>query len=126
METAELEVFDRGLRHATATRSGKDLDAALGDLGWSEALAADRRAAVSLLFEHQGKANTTSGALDRVLVAGLGLLDTGETYLSTNPGTLIEVEGSPWGTITNSPAVLNVLAGLVVPVGSLVTGLPEV
>jgi hypothetical protein len=55
-----------------------------------------------------------------------GLLDTGETFLSTNPGTLIEVEGAPWGTITNSPAVLNVLAGLVVPVGSLVTGMPEI
>lgn len=55
----------------------------------------------------------------------LGLLDTGETYLSTNPGTLIEVEGAPWGTLTNSPGVLNVLAGLVVPVGSLVTGMPE-
>ena len=53
------------------------------------------------------------------------LLDTGETFLSTNPGTLVEVEGAPWGTITNSPATLNVLAGLVVPVGALVTGLPE-
>lgn len=55
----------------------------------------------------------------------LGLLDTGETYLSTNPGTLIEFEGAPWGTISNSPATLNVLVGLVVPVGSLVTGLAE-
>ena len=55
----------------------------------------------------------------------LGLLDTGETFLSTNPGTLIEVEGAPWGTLTNSPGVLNVMAGLVVPVGSLVTGMPE-
>ena len=55
----------------------------------------------------------------------LGLLDTGETYLSTNPGTLVEFEGAPWGTIANSPATLNILVGLVVPVGSLVTGLPE-
>ena len=53
------------------------------------------------------------------------LLDTGETFLSTNPGTLVEFEGAPWGTITNTPATLNVLAGLVVPVGALVTGLPE-
>jgi len=56
----------------------------------------------------------------------LGLLDTGETYLSTNPGTLVEVEGAPWGALSSGPATLNVLAGLVVPVGSLVTGLPEV
>lgn len=53
------------------------------------------------------------------------LLDTGETFLSTNPGTLVEFEGAPWGTITTGPATLNVLAGLVVPVGALVTGLPE-
>lgn len=54
-----------------------------------------------------------------------GLMDTGETFLSTSPGSLIEVEGSPWGAITNTPATLNVLVGLVVPTGSLVTGLPE-
>jgi hypothetical protein len=56
----------------------------------------------------------------------LGLFDTGETFLSTNPGTLIEVEGAPWGTISSGPGTLNILAGLVVPVGSMVTGLPEV
>jgi hypothetical protein len=56
----------------------------------------------------------------------MGLLDTGETFLSTNPGTLVEVEGAPWGTLTNSAGTLNVLAGLVVPVGSLVTGMPEI
>jgi hypothetical protein len=56
----------------------------------------------------------------------LGLLDTGETLLSTNPGTLIEVNGSPWGAITNAPATLNVLVGMVVPVNQLTTGLPEV
>ena len=55
----------------------------------------------------------------------LGLLDTGETFLSTSPGTLIEIEGAPWGTITTGPATLNVLVGLVVPTGTLVTGLPE-
>lgn len=54
-----------------------------------------------------------------------GLLDTGETYLSTNPGTLIQVECSPWGTITNAPAVLSAVIGQVVPAGSLIQGLPE-
>ena len=38
----------------------------------------------------------------------------------------LTIEGAPWGTISNSPATLNVLAGLVVPVGSLVTGMPEI
>ena len=55
-----------------------------------------------------------------------GLLDTGETFLSTNPGTQIEVSGFPWGTISNSPATLNALVGQVVPSGALVRGLPEV
>lgn len=54
-----------------------------------------------------------------------GLFDTGETYLSTNPGTLIEIQGAPWGTIANSPATLNVLIGQVVPSGTLIQGLPE-
>jgi hypothetical protein len=55
-----------------------------------------------------------------------GLLDTGETFLSTNPGTQLEVAGSPWGTISNSPAILNAVIGQVVPTGPLVQGLPEV
>lgn len=54
-----------------------------------------------------------------------GLFDTGETFLSTNPGTLIEVQGAPWGAITNAPATLNVMVGQVVPSGNLVQGLPE-
>lgn len=54
-----------------------------------------------------------------------GLLDTGETYLSTNPGTLIQVEGTPWGTIANAPATLSAMIGQVVPAGSLIQGLPE-
>lgn len=54
-----------------------------------------------------------------------GLFDTGETFLSTNPGTLIEVQGAPWGAITNSPATINVMVGQVVPSGSIVQGLPE-
>lgn len=55
-----------------------------------------------------------------------GLLDTGEVFLSTNPGTQVEINGTPWGTITNSPATLNAVIGQVVPSGPLVQGLPEV
>lgn len=55
----------------------------------------------------------------------LGLLDTGESFLSTNPGTLIEIEGAPWGTISNAPATLSCLVGQIVPAGSLIQGLPE-
>lgn len=55
----------------------------------------------------------------------LGLLDTGETFLSTNPGTLIQIECSPWGVIANAPATLAAIIGQVVPAGSLLQGLPE-
>jgi hypothetical protein len=55
-----------------------------------------------------------------------GLLDTGEAGLSTNPGTLIELMASPWGTVTNSPGTINVIIGQIVPRGRMVQGLPEV
>lgn len=55
----------------------------------------------------------------------LGLLDTGEEYLSTNPGTLVQLEGSPWGSFANTPGSLNALVTQVVPAGSLIQGLPE-
>lgn len=55
----------------------------------------------------------------------LGLLDTGETFLSTNPGTLIQFECTPWGTISNSPATLEAIVGQVVPSGALIQGLVE-
>lgn len=56
----------------------------------------------------------------------LGLLDTGEHFLSTNPATLIEVNGSPWAAGANSPATVSVLVGQVIPTGSVIQGLPEV
>lgn len=53
-----------------------------------------------------------------------GLLDTGEGYLSTNPGTSVQVQGT-WGTVSNAPASLTILAGQFVPSGALLTGLLE-
>ena len=57
-----------------------------------------------------------------------GLLDTGEIFLSTNPGTQIEVAGYPWGYSNSSTTymTLNAIVGQVVPTGALVQGLPEV
>lgn len=54
-----------------------------------------------------------------------GLFDTGEEFLSTNPGTQIEISGMPWGTIAAGPATLNAIVGQVVPSGALIQGLPE-
>jgi hypothetical protein len=55
-----------------------------------------------------------------------GLFDTGEVFLSTNPGTQIEFAAAPWGSVTTAPATLNALCGQVVPSGALIQGLPEV
>ena len=55
----------------------------------------------------------------------LGLLDTGEAYLSTNPGTLLEANFAPAGAGSNSPATMSALIGQIVPSGSIVQGLPE-
>ena len=54
----------------------------------------------------------------------MGLLDTGEGYLSSNPGTAVQIQGT-WGTIANSPAQLTVLAGQFVPSGRMLQGLLE-
>jgi len=73
MEGPHLELFRRSVRHATEGCTGEELDAALDDLGWEDALGEDAPAAVSVLFESQGAANTRSSALGRVLGHVLGL-----------------------------------------------------
>ena len=55
-----------------------------------------------------------------------GLFDTGESYLSTNPGTQVEFACAPWAGVGSAPATLNALCGQVVPSGALIQGLPEV
>lgn len=57
---------------------------------------------------------------------GFGLMDTGEVYLSTNPGTQVEFAAAPWGGVGSGPMTLNALCGQVVPSGALIQGLPEV
>jgi hypothetical protein len=73
MNSEELELFRASLEQATATHTGKALDDALDELGWWDALSADRRAAVSTLFELQGRANATSSSLDMVMADALGV-----------------------------------------------------
>ena len=72
MDAAERELFEGAIRRATESSTGTELDTALEDLGWVDALEDDRRTAVSLLFENQGRAGVTSIALDRLLGAALG------------------------------------------------------
>ena len=54
-----------------------------------------------------------------------GLLDTGESYLSTSPATLLELNIISSGAGSNGPATLTGLVGQVVPSGALIQGLPE-
>jgi alkylation response protein AidB-like acyl-CoA dehydrogenase len=69
----ERELFERSVHRATSTSTGTDLDAALAELGWLDALAADPQTAVSVVFEAQGRAGATSSALSDVLAVALGL-----------------------------------------------------
>lgn len=55
----------------------------------------------------------------------LGLFDTQETMLSTNPGTALELGDGPWGS-GSGPYTLTVLPGQVIPSGAIIQGLPEV
>ena len=55
----------------------------------------------------------------------LGLLDSGEQWLSTSPGTMLELAGYPWGTFPHAPAQLSVLLGQIVAAGTLVQGIAD-
>lgn len=56
----------------------------------------------------------------------LGLLDTLEQALQTNPGTLVEVEMTPWGSGGTGPYALQAIITQLVPSGPIAQGLPEV
>jgi hypothetical protein len=71
---SDLELFARSLAFAV---TADDVDTALAELGWPEALADDRRTAVSLLFELQGRAGAASSAIHAVM---------GGTYLPSGTG----------------------------------------
>ncbi len=83
MDDAERALFADTIRQLTVQHSGDDLDAALEELGWSDALTEDRPIAVTALFEALGEANATSSALDTVLCSALvpSAADTGAVAL---------------------------------------------
>ena len=73
MDDEEQALFEGTLRRACESASGATLDRALDQLGWSEALADDRRTAIATLFEQVGSANTVTSALDTVIGSALGV-----------------------------------------------------
>lgn len=100
------------------------IDTALADLQDDIALAYDFNGSTGAATRDTGVLPITRRtSLGREI---FGLLDTGEEWLSTSPGTSLALSCSPWGNFSNTPATLNVVAGQVVAAGALVTGLPEV
>jgi hypothetical protein len=113
MDKDDLELFTRSVQHATSNFSGAALNDALEELGWDEALAQDRHAAVSTLFDLQGRANATSSALGLVVGDGLGshgaviLPSLGGTRApGTFDGNKISVKGIATRTMVGSPTVV--------------------
>ncbi len=119
MDGEDLELFERSLRHATETLTGRDLDDALSELGWADALAVDPRAAVSVLFELQGRSASTSSALDDVVGLAIGLDGHRALVLPPPgrwdpPGRLADGSLTVRGSRVGGPPPGD---GLVVPVG---------
>ena len=73
MDAATTELLRESIGRAVRAPGTEAVEAALHDLGWREALLAEGTAAVALLFAEQGAANATSGAIDDVLAAALGI-----------------------------------------------------
>lgn len=115
----DLELFERSLAHATASASGAALDAELHALGWADALALDPQAAIDTLFTLQGANNSTSGALDRVMIDALFVPEDGEVGQAivlprlgagTPPAVLLgeqlRVDGLATAALTTSDSVV--------------------
>ena len=72
MDADDLELFERSI--AARRRRGRPAPRSTTrshDLGWLDALADDDPAAVSILFEHQGRRHATCAALDHLLARAL-------------------------------------------------------
>jgi alkylation response protein AidB-like acyl-CoA dehydrogenase len=93
MDAAERALFTDTIGRTASERSGRELDAALGELGWMEALAADRATAVAVLFEAMGRSNASSSALDVVLASALGTPHPGANAVVLPPLRTVEAPG---------------------------------
>lgn len=73
LDEAERELLARTIAAAVGQGAEGSLDAVLDELGWRDALAVDRRAAVAALFEPQGARHATSTALDAVVLSAVAV-----------------------------------------------------
>ncbi len=98
MDPHERELFERGVRQAMHERDGPSIDAALGSLGWRDALAADPQTAISVVFECQGETGAAATALDDVVARALGPLPPMEEGDGGDEGpALVLPPGGRWG-----------------------------
>jgi Acyl-CoA dehydrogenase, C-terminal domain len=73
MDAGDLVLFERSLQQAVATHTGQELDQALRELGWHDALTHDTQSAVATLFSLQGAEHASPTSLDDVMTHGLAL-----------------------------------------------------
>ncbi len=140
MDEAERELFDGTIRRACAEVNGNDLDGALVEVGWHEALAVDPRTAVSSLFEALGTTNHAASPLDAVVGSALGLVGRPSVPivmprlgLSDPPGRLggdrLVVDGMGTATLSGSATAwvaVDCGKGLLVEVSTSELGLAPV
>ena len=114
MDAEDAKLFATALRQVTETRTRDDLDRALDELGWVDALADDRRTAVATLFELQGECDVTSSALDMVVATAAGLPDRrvvlpalgGHDAPGVVDGTRVRVRGLCRSAVTGDVCVV--------------------
>jgi hypothetical protein len=133
VDAEELALFRASVGQATAGNTGKALDDALDELGWRDALTEDRRAAVSTLFDLQGRANATSSALDAVMASALGvdgpvvlpLLGSCDQPTARGLGTFAFANGKPEGVTVCPVAGIDPALGMVEVTGDLQLASPS-
>jgi alkylation response protein AidB-like acyl-CoA dehydrogenase len=99
MDADDVELFARSVRGAVGA---DDVDAALADLGWVEALADEPEAAISVLFSLQGEAGARSSALH--VVVGADALPFGPIWVRLGG------EGRPIGGVDPALGLVEVEA----------------
>jgi len=72
MDDATARLLARSLRRALETAAPHEVESALADVGWREALRAEGTAVAALLFREQGGVNAASPAIDDLLLTAVG------------------------------------------------------
>jgi len=120
MDAEDRKPFAEALARAISSLTGTELDAALDEIGWREALPDFTADAVSILFEHQGRARAHTSALEAVLIDAGSMAAEASCVLlpalgdTDPPATLgpagLDVRGLALSTIGSAQTALMVAA----------------